>query len=179
MLEFYEMMFNIRKWDTNQVIMILNKIINEEISEVNNYTDDYEGLCKVFSNNIYIKLSELGFRVNKVNISDLFKELKEHEFLILAYQDLNSKFHHILIDPTYNQFCKKKGVESPFYFEAWPSEILKNINPNLLKTLLEDKYCYIDDKNLQDYLSSFTNKKVDINLETILLDKYKNEQRVR
>jgi hypothetical protein len=179
MLEFYEMMINIRKWDTNQVINILNNIIKKEEKLINNYTTDYEGLCKVFATNLYSELIKLGFIVNEVNISDIYKELKEHVFLILSYQDLNSKFNYILIDPTYRQFCKKKGVDSPFYFEAWPSEILKNINPNLLKTLLDDKYCYIDDKNLQDYLSSFTNKKVDISLENILLNKYKEGAKIR
>lgn len=177
MLDFYEAIMNIRKWDTRQVITILNKVISSEMEEVNNYTTDYEGLCKVFANNLYEKLKELGFRVNKVNISELYRELKEHEFLILSYQDLENKFNYILIDPTYSQFCKKKDESSPLYFEAWPSEILQNINPNLLKNLLQDKYCYIDDKNLNDYLRSFTNKDVNTNLETIMMEKYKRNGR--
>ena len=88
-----------------------------------------------------------------------------------------SNFNYILIDPTYIQFVKTNQKTSPLYFQAWPSEILQNINPILLKNLIKDKYSYIDDKNLQDYLRSFTNKPVNINLETIMLDKYKKRSR--
>lgn len=168
MLDFYQTMLNIKKWDTNQVITILNKMIKKEMEDINNY----EELC----NNLYIDLSEIGFNLNKINISDIYKDLKEYVFLILSYQDLNSKFNYILIDPTYNHFCKKKGKESPFYYEAWPGEMLMNINPNFYNTLLEEKYCYVDDKSIKDYFRSFTNRNVDINLETLILNKYERNK---
>ena len=174
MLDFYETILNIQKWDTKKVISIINRLIKLEMLEYNN---SYEGLCKVFANNLYIKLKEIGLNVKKVNICELYKEMRQHEFLIVSYQDLNNNFNYILIDPTYEQFVKKKGQTSPLYYEAWPSEILQNINPNLLKNLIKDRYSYIDDKNFQDYLRSFTNKEVNINLETILLDKYKDRAR--
>ena len=177
MLDFYETILNLEKWDTTKVISILDRLIKLEMLEIDEYTDNYEGLCKVFANNLYIKLKEIGLNVKKVNICELYKEMRQHEFLIVSYQDLNNNFNYILIDPTYEQFVKKEDTISPLYYEAWPSEILQNINPNLLKNLLENRYSYIDDKNLQDYLRSFTNKKVNIDLETIILDKYKDRVR--
>ena len=177
MLDFYETLLNLQKWDTKKVISILNRLIKLEILETKQYTDNFEGLCKVFANNLYDRLNDMGMNVKMVNLTELYKEMKDHIFLIMSYRDLNDNFNYILIDPTYEQFVKKDNETSPLYFEAWPSEILQNINPNLLKNLVRDKYSYIDDKNLQDYLRSFTNKKVNINLETIILDKYKDRTR--
>ena len=177
MLDFYETILNINTWDTKKVISIINRLIKLEMLEVNEYVDSYEGLCKVFANNLYNRLSDMGLNVKKVNLNELYKEMREHVFLIMSYRDMNNNFNYILIDPTYEQFVKKDNAISPLYYEAWPSEILQNINPNLLKNLLENRYSYIDDKNLQDYLRSFTNKKVNINLETIILDKYKDRSR--
>ena len=177
MLDFYETMLNIQKWDPNQVISILERSIKLEMLEVNQYTKDYEGFCKAFANNLYNKLNSYGFNVKMINLSELYREMKQHLFLILSYQDLDSHFNYILIDPTYEQFLKKERTQSPLYYEAWPSEILQNINPNLLNNLLKDKYSFINDKYIQDYLRSFTNKEVNINLESILLDKYKENKR--
>lgn len=179
MLEFYQTMLNIKKWDTKEVITILDKVIKKEMDEVLKYTNDLEGLCKVLSTNIKVELDKIGFKTHKIDISDIYKELKNHEFLILNYQDTNNKFNYVLIDPTYIQFCKTKEKSSPLYFEAWPSEILQNINPNLLKNLLTYKYSYVDDKNINDYLASFTNKVTNVNLESIILNDYKGNNRVR
>ena len=170
MLDFYQTLLNIQSWDSKKIISILERCIKLEMLEVDKYTDDYEGLCKVFANNLYERLTSYG-------INELYREMKEHVFLIMSYKDLKNNFNYILIDPTYTQFVKKDNKKSPLYFEAWPSEILQNTNPNLLKNLINDKYSFIDDKNLQDYLRSFTDKQVKIDLESIVAEKYKDRRR--
>ena len=177
MLDFYETLLNIQQWDSKKIISILERCIKLEMLEVDKYTDDYEGLCKVFANNLYEKLTSYGINVKMINLNELYREMKEHVFLIMSYKDLENHFNYVLIDPTYTQFVKKDNKKSPLYFEAWPSEILQNTNPNLLKNLINDKYSFIDDKNLQDYLRSFTDKQVKINLESIIIDKYKDRRR--
>ena len=131
----------------------------------NNYVSD-----------IYKKLSDLGFNVIEINMNELYREMRDYSFLLLSYQDIESKFNYILIDPLFNKFVKNNG-ESPLYFQAWPSEMLQNTNPTLLKNLENDKYSYIDDKALQDYLRSFTDKQVKINLESIISGNYKDRRR--
>jgi len=159
MLSFYETMLNIKQMDTKQILQILNKII----------TDDVETLYK--------NLISLDLNVNKININELYKEMPSYKFLILRYQDLKNNCNYILIDPNYGKLLKNNNEKSPLYFEAWPSEILQNINPMLLKDLLKNKYSYIDDKTIRDYLKSLVNKEVNINLETIILEKYKERNR--
>ena len=77
----------------------------------------------------------------------------------------------------HNNKCIKQKGESPLYFEAWPSEMLQNTNPTLLKNLESDKYSYVDDKSIQDYLRSFTDKQVKINLESLISGSYKDRRR--
>ena len=167
MLDFYETILNTEKWDPKKVISILDRIIKLEILEENenNYVSD-----------IYKKLSDLGFNVIEINMNELYREMRDYSFLLLSYQDLESKFNYILIDPLFNKFVKRNG-ESPLYFEAWPSEMLQNTNPTLLKNLENDKYSYVDDNAVQDYLRSFTDKQVKINLESIISGSYKDRRR--
>ena len=167
MLEFYETILNTEKWDPKKVISILDRIIKLEILEESEdrYVSD-----------IYLKLADLGFNVMEINMNELYREMRDYSFLLLSYQDLESKYNYILIDPLFNKFVKNKG-ESPLYFQAWPSEMLQNTNPTLLKNLENDKYSYVDDKALQDYLRSFTDKQVKINLESIISGSYKDRRR--
>lgn len=167
MLDFYETILNTEKWDPKKVISILDRIIKLEILEESEdkYVDD-----------IYMKLYDLGFNVIEINMNELYKEMRDYSFLLLSYQDMGSKFNYILIDPLFNKCIKQKG-ESPLYFEAWPSEMLQNTNPTLLKNLESDKYSFVDDKSIQDYLRSFTDKQVKINLESLISGSYKDRRR--
>lgn len=159
MLDFYETIYTTKKIDTKTVLDILNKIISNDIFEIEE------------------KLKQMDFQVNIVNISDIYRELPSYQFLILRYMDSMNNFNHILIDPNYSG-CLKQNIECPFYYDIWPSEILQNTNPMLLKSLLKDKYSFVSDNDIQDYLRSFTNRKVIINLETLILEKYKNRFRI-
>ncbi len=167
MLDFYETMLNTEKWDPKKVVSILDRIIKLEILEESEdkYVDD-----------IYLKLLDLGFNVIEINTNELYREMKSYEFLLLSFQDLKGKFNHILIDPLFNKLVKKNG-ESPLYFEAWPSDFLQNTNPYLLKNLENDKYSYVDDKCIEDYLRSLTDKQVKINIESLISGKYKDRRR--
>ena len=167
MLDFYETMLNTEKWDPKKVVYILDRIIKHVILEESEdkYVDD-----------IYLKLLDLGFNVIEINTNELYREMKSYEFLLLSFQDLKGKFNHILIDPLFNKLVKKNG-ESPLYFEAWPSDFLQNTNPYLLKNLENDKYSYVDDKCIEDYLRSLTDKQVKINIESLISGKYKDRRR--
>lgn len=167
MLDFYETMLNTEKWDPKKVVSILDRIIKLEILEESEdkYVDD-----------IYLKLLDLGFNVIEINTNELYREMKSYEFLLLSFQDLKGKFNHILIDPLFNKLVKKNG-ESPLYFEAWPSDFLQNTNPYLLKNLENDKYSYVDDKCIEDYLRSLTDKQVKIDIESLISGKYKDRRR--
>ena len=167
MLDFYETILNTEKWDAKKVISILDRIIKLEILEEkeDTYVDD-----------IYLKLMDLGFNVMVINTNELYKEMKSYEFLLLSFQDLKGKFNYILIDPQFNKLVKSNG-ESPLYFEAWPSDFLQNTNPYLLKNLENDKYSYVDDKCIEDYLRALTDKQVKINIESLISGKYKDRRR--
>ena len=167
MLDFYETMLNTEKWDPKKVVSILDRIIKLEILEESEdkYVDD-----------IYLKLLDLGFNVIAINTNELYREMKSYEFLLLSFQDLNGKFNYILIDPLFNKLVKNNG-ESPLYFEAWPSDFLQNTNPYLLKNLENDKYSYVDDKCIEDYLRSLTDKQVKIDIESLISGKYKDRRR--
>lgn len=167
MLDFYETILNTEKWDPKKVISILDRIIKLEVLEE---TEDK------YVNDIYNKLSDLGFNVIEVNLNELYREMRDYEFLLLCYQDMTNKFNFILIDPLFNKLVRKNG-ESPLYFEAWPSDFLQNTNPYLLKNLENDKYSYVDDKAIQDYLRSLTDKQVKINIESLISGSYKDRRR--
>ncbi|MBP3766574.1 MAG: hypothetical protein J6G98_05280 [Bacilli bacterium] len=167
MLDFYETILNTEKWDPKKVISILDRIIKLEVLEE---TEDK------YVNDIYNKLSDLGFNVIEVNLNELYREMRDYEFLLLSYQDMTNKFNYILIDPLFNKLVRKNG-ESPLYFEAWPSDFLQNTNPYLLKNLENDKYSYVDDKAIQDYLRSLTDKQVKINIESLISGSYKDRRR--
>ena len=167
MLDFYQTMLNIQKWDPKEAISIIERSIKLEMLENSN----------ISTTNLYDKLNSYGINTKMINLNEIYREMKDHVFLIVSYQDLNNNFNYILIDPSYEQFVKKENKKSPLYYEAWPSEILQNINPDLLNNLLRNKYSFINDKYIQDYLRSFTNKEVNNNLETIILEKYKEKAR--
>lgn len=170
MLNFYELL-NSKSFKTEDVLLIINKLINKE-----DYKDLSLNKCNIIIENIYQSLNEYDINSKIVNINDIYKELSSHKFIILIYQNEREGVNYLLIDPTYSFFCKKDNKKSPLYFDAWPGEILQNINPILLNNLSTYGYTYIDDKNIMDYFRSFTNKNVNINLETIILSKYSKEK---
>lgn len=171
MLNFYELLLDSQNWKTEDILLIIDKLINKE-----NYKDLSLDKCNIITENIYKKLNDYNINSKIININNIYKELSSHEFIISIYKDERECVNYLLIDPTYSFFCKKDNKKSPLYFDAWPGEILQNINPILLNNLFTYGYTYIDDKNIRDYFRSFTNKNVNINLETIILSKYSKEK---
>lgn len=167
-------MLNIRKWDKKQVEEIIKRTILKEEKEVLKYVNDYEGLCKVFGTNLYDDLSSYGFKLSMINIKDLDTSLKEHIFLILTFKDLDSLMNYVLIDPTYNQFVKKDNMSINGY-SKWPSEILSAKNNELYSFLLYNKYSYINNKDINDYIESFTNQEKEYDIESLVIDNYKGK----
>jgi len=184
MLDFYESILNITKYDKKDALLLLEKTIKSEVCEVRKYVNEMSGLCKVISNNIKIKLNDLNFKVYMVNIKELFPELKEHVFLISSFKDSDSNLNYFLIDTTYGQFCYEENKILLDPFKSWPSENLKKSNEKLLNELLSNGYSFIDDNSFKEYLGSFTSNKVLYSLDNIILGNYggkyeTNKQNVR
>lgn len=165
MNEFYESLFNIKYYDQQKVLTEIKKIIHEELSDVLEYINDLEGLCKVLSNNIKCRLDDVNLKSKKINIKYFNKP--EHEFLIASFKDSRKKINYVLIDPTYRQFIKKDG--KLLHYDEWPATLLKLSNETLLNDLLNCGCSLINDEKFKNYMSSF---KIDTNLEDVILDKY-------
>lgn len=166
MNEFYESLLNIKYYDYNKVLKEIKKIINEELSDVVEYTHDMEGLCELLSNNVKCRLDDINIKNNKVNINNFNKP--KHEFLLASFKDTDKKVNYVLIDPTYSQFLEKN--EKLLHFNNWPSTLLKQSNEVLLTDLLNCGCSIVDEKSFKDYMNSF---EIDCTLEDIILERYK------
>lgn len=173
MLDFYELILNIGKFDKEKAARLIEKTITMEIDLVKAYVNEMDGLCKLLSNNIKIKLTDLNFKVKLVNTNELSKDLTEYEFLIVNFKDMDNKINYVLIDTTYSQFFPKENTVLAPNFNHWPANILKQNNSELLDNLLLSGYSFINDNDLKDYLSSFSNKEINYSLEDIIIEKYK------
>lgn len=160
--EFYYKLLNIKQ--NNNPLNTIKNIIKKNVKETN--TDNLEGLCKYFANNIKIDLQENNISVKKFDIKDFINIDYSHEFLIAFYFDQEMKY--ILIDPTYKQFLKTENKKL-ISFNNWPSEVLINLDgEELLNNLLTNHYSFITKKDLILYLKSFDNYVNDINFEEII-----------
>lgn len=166
--EFYESLLNIKYYDQEKVLTEIKKIIQEELSDVLEYTHDMEGLCKVLSNNIKCRLDDVNLKNKKINISDFNKP--EHEFVLASFKDGRKKINYILIDPTYRQFLEKD--EKLLHYNNWPATLLKNSNESLLNDLLNCGCSIINEESFKNYMNSF---EIETTLKDIILESYKEE----
>lgn len=51
MLDFYESILNINRYDKKDALILLDKTISDEIVEVKKHVNEMDGLCKVIFNN--------------------------------------------------------------------------------------------------------------------------------
>lgn len=173
---FYDLL-NIRKSNMSydDYSNILNKIIEEEVSTSKKDNPNLDLLCKVISNNIYLRLKEERIDSKIVNTKELL-DIYEHQFVLSSYVDLDDNINYILIDPTYNQFRHKDEYD----FEViYPVDILNESieGTNLLNNLLRQGYSKIDDNDLKRYIGSLMYErdinKIDITISDIVFERSK------
>lgn len=157
---FYNSILNIGK--TKDYELDILNIISEEVNSLSKHTKSFDGFCKYLAEKISIRLNELGIRND---IVDLNKVLNiDHVFIICEYM-YNGNLRRFLIDPTYSQFTKTEGMEI-VKFKVWPSE---KLDKKLLEDLLTKGITSIDSNTFSNYLSSFKEKDIDVNLDEFLM----------
>lgn len=105
-------------------------------------TDNVEGLCYYFSNNIKSDLENLDIPVEMYDIN------KKHYYLIA-----DNKY---LIDVTYSQFLPQEN-QKPINFKEFPAKVLESSNKGkeILGDLLSNGYHILQDDDYDIYLNSF------------------------
>jgi len=149
--------FNIMSVDYKKEIY---EIVSEEISNLEGQVDDVSGFCKYMTNNIEVRLKELGI---KTYVIDLESVGVDHVFLICEYR--NDEMVRFLIDPTYEQFTRRDN-KLLFGMDYWPSD---KLDKDILNNLLEYGLVELDEKVLNNYLNSFGSSEVVTNLDDYLL----------
>lgn len=168
MNDFYESILNIRNYNPEDVLKGINTIVFEEVEDARNYTDSMQGLCKVLSNNIKIRLDELKLNNMLVNLRN-YGSVIDHEFIISSFKDKNKKVNYILIDATYSQFVKND--DNPYKLTEYPAILLQNSNLDLLNSLLNKGFSLIDEESFKNYINSFG---LELKLEDVILSKGDN-----
>ena len=162
---FYYDLLNIRKISQDRMpeITTIVEAHKKELAP----TDDYEGLCRVFSTNIALNLRERNINCRIINISD-YGVNYDHLFVVAAYK--TDAINYVLIDPTFSQF-----VSSPdrklITFEEWPGDVLKadTNGTELLNHLLTTGCSSIDNNSFNLYLKSFSSMSKSSTLEETII----------
>lgn len=139
----------------------IEQIIKTEKSKILDITQDLSGLCKYIANNIEIDLNKIGVTTYYLDLNNIIDV--DHVSLIAEYKN-NNQINQILIDPTYQQFTKNDN--KLLKFKEWPSE---KLDKNTLDSLLTKGYVSLNNEIFNNYLNSFTENKIQYNLEDFLL----------
>lgn len=177
MNDFYYDLLNIGvpKQNYEQHIDFISKIIQNEVSEIETYVNDKEGLCKVASYNILSSLKEKKYSAHLYNINEIFENSIDHAFIITNFKDEQNQIHYILVDATFSQFINND--KELYKLESWPSDILdKTTTGTIIKQSLINNYMVnIDDEFLKCYLGSFINEpyyeNIDVGIDDLILDR--------
>jgi hypothetical protein len=166
---FYYNLLNIGSSNQDKLTDIAN-IIEKNKQELSQ-TTDYEGLCKIFSNNISLDLKEKEIDHRILNTLDLGSNY-EHVFVVAFYktQDLN----YVLIDPTFIQFASNQNKQL-IAFNEWPSDTLKQTldGEKLSNKLIESGYSLVDNNIFNKYLNIFNNLEHTLALDEVLISEHK------
>ena len=132
--------------------MELKPIVDKVKKEIEK-APEIDGLCFYAANNLKYDLDSENIESEIFNIRDLADIDFDHYF-ILAKLD-----NDYLIDLTYSQFARKKGMNIRF-FDNWPEEVLKSTKEGeqLLNNLIKDGYSLINDDLFYQYIHSFNEK---------------------
>ena len=142
--------------DLNRLLNISSKDRSEEIksivtSEVEkiNSAGTVDGVCKLVANNIKCCLNDASIKNYTI---DLNTTGIDHVSLVAEYY--GDELRRILIDPTISQF----SITETSYLK----------NKDLIDKLVKDGLAVIDDQSFSEYLSIFSGKTENINLDEYL-----------
>ncbi len=158
---FYHSLLNINRKISKEEIQ---KIVAEEKQKLKKQVSQVDGFCIFLASQIEARLQEIGVKAYQLNLFDIVGV--DHMALIVEYNEKN-EIKRILIDPTFEQFQKKEN-KILFKLKQWPSE--KMYHKNCVKELLQTGICNINNDILNDYLSSFSDYKIEISLDELLLE---------
>lgn len=170
--EFYYNLLHLRVDEKEEVENIIIK--NRE--KFCNLTDNFEGLCKVFSNHIAFDLEKIGVDYKIINLQQTFGFF-DHECVIVRYKNSNLSFEYLLVDISFKQFLPKKGKTVNPHLQEYPSVILSKseVGKRIANSLVNKGFCDINNETFTEYINSFRggNEKVIISLEDYFVQKYK------
>lgn len=128
----------------------MKSIVKTYMDEISSYTEDYDGLCRVFANNIMLDLNKRNIDSKIINLLDLGVDL-DHEFIMSNFDD---KIY--LIDPSFRQFCDSgRGLSNKFV--DYPGNVLEKDENGLLvkRSLLDTGVLYVENDEFDIYVNSF------------------------
>lgn len=159
---FYNSILNINGKDYEDEI---KKIVLEEREDLKTRVIQLDGFCKYLANQIEYRIKEelSGIHVYKIDLNDF--GLVDHTILIAEYMT-NNKIKRLLIDPSYVQFIKKDGAQL-VTLNKWPGD---NIDEKTIFNKIKYGLVKINHLSFNSYLNSFTDNKVNIDLENYLLE---------
>ena len=162
--DFYKSLLNINNIDHTKEI---SDIVKSELVLLKRETDDLTGFCKYLAHAIYDRLKETNISSNIIDLNELVGV--DHVILIT-----NTK-PRILIDPTFIQF-NKTSDKKLVGLSKWPSE---KIDKELLKKLLDEGYIEVSNTIFNNYINSFTDIPLNIDLENYILEMKLNHKNGR
>ena len=160
--DFYNSILNIKVHNSNAIKETIEHITLQTTNEVKKLSPNLEGFCKFLASQIQEKLTASSIRNYWLDLHDLINV--DHVVLIAEYRT-EEGMKRLLIDPSFTQFTKQENKKL-LKFTEWPSEKIgdKTIVDDLTTTGVTE----IDNNRWQDYISSFPNDSVEINLNQIL-----------
>lgn len=159
--KFYQSILNIGNKDHMTEI---KRIVIEERALLNDKGLELDGLCKYIANQIECRIKEEipGVHINKIDLRDF--NLVDHTILIVEYKK-DSEMCRLLVDPTFTQFVRKENTEL-IKLDSWPGD---KINKSTLSSLVSDGLVEVDNATFQNYLDSFSEVSVSVDLDEYLL----------
>lgn len=163
--DFYDRLLSIKEEDLEPVII---KIINEEVTKIKESSTNLDGLCRVIGINIYENMKRKNINAVCLDLKELINI--DHLILLVKYHFQGENIT-ILVDPTFSQFVKKDNLELIKY-TSWPSE---RILPQIKDGLLTKGCIKINNETFNNYVNSFLENKLDINLDEVFYDEKRKE----
>jgi hypothetical protein len=158
---FYNSILNIDNSDKKEII---KGVVKQEKEKLLNKVDDLSGFCKYIASKIEYKLTKERIRSYYIDLNDILGV--DHVVLIAEYM-FNNELNRLLIDPTYIQFVKKDKANL-IRLKKWPSEKIGNCI--IVNDLINSGVTKVDSVIFSDYLSSFSEENINLDLEKYLLD---------
>lgn len=162
---FYYKILNIGDADKTDII---SKIVLEEKEELYKKVNELDGFCKYLACRIKNRLDNLNIKTIIVDLNNV--NSVDHVILINYFKD-NEKIRYFIIDPSYTQFCYNKNKILCDKYREWSNNILVKTDKELVKNLVENGCGFINKESFQNYINSFINKNVEIDIEKYIKEK--------